>query len=201
MLLPPLCVLAGLLIPGRAILVGFLLLILKTQPVSPPLEGAKAMRAYYDLHRAAELVAVETDDRLYSGTIPLPHVRYAWVDPLHVLSKNEPYYASLGIMLTAEEFVALPSLQATYEQRLREWGENSPEPIGTGIQLNSPADLTAIIRADSEADFYLPAAWSDVIALAEPTHRVFRYSPDRVFLLSRNTGPRKEPVQQLPARW
>jgi hypothetical protein len=201
MLLPPLCILGGLCIPRLAILPVALLLILKTQPVSPPLEGAKAMRAYYELRRDAELIAAETNDDLYSATLPLRHVRYAAVDPSHTLSAGKPYYAALGIVLTSDEFLALPTIQATYERRLREWGENSSEPIGTAIMLTAPADLTAIIRARPDSDFYIPAAWSDVIAAAEPTHSVSRYGSDRVFLLSRTAGYRQEPLPPLPARW
>jgi hypothetical protein len=201
MLLPPLCVLGGLMIPRWMILPVALLLLLKTQPVSPPLEGAKAMRTYYDLHRDTELIAAETDDDFYSGTIPLPHVRYAWVDPSHVFQSIKPYYVPLGIMLTSEEFLALTALQATYQQRLREWGEDSSEPIGTAILLTAPADLSAIIRTHPASDFYMPADWSEVIARAEPTHQIVRYSADRVFLLSRSAGPRKAPLRPIPARW
>jgi hypothetical protein len=201
MLLPPLCVLGGLAIPRRAILPVALLLVLKTQTISPPMEGAKAMRAYYDLGRDTELISADTDDDLYSATLPLPHVRYAAVDPSHTLATGKPYYASLGIVLTRDEFLALPELQATYEQRLREWGENSSEPIGTAIMLNIPADLTAVIRTHPVSDFYVPASWSEEIAQAEPTHQVFRYSADRVFLLSRVAGSRKEPLPPVPVPW
>ena len=71
------------------------------------MKGAKAMRVYYDLHRDTELIAVDTDDHLYSGTIPLPHIRYAWVDPSRILSRPAPHYVPLGIMLTGEQFLAL----------------------------------------------------------------------------------------------
>jgi hypothetical protein len=201
MLLPPLCILGGLAIPRRAILPVALLLIFKTQPVAPPMEGAKAMRAYYGLGRDAELIAAQTDDDLYSATLPLPHVRYAAVDPSQTLATGKPYYVSLGIVLTRDEFLALPDRQASYEQRLREWGENSPEPIGTAIMLNVPADLAAVIHARPESDFYIPAGWSDVISQAEPTHQVYRYSADRVFLLSRAAGPRRQPLPRVPVPW
>ncbi len=201
MLLPPLCVLGGLIIPRWMILPAALLLLLKTQPVSPPLAGAKAMRAYYDLQRDTELIAAETDDDFYSATIPLPHVRYAWVDPSHAFLSIKPYYVPLGIMLTSEQFLELPALQSAYEQRLREWGEDSSEPIGTAILLDAPTDLSSIIRSHPASDFYLPASWSEVIAQAETTHRVFPYSADRVFLLSRIAAPRKAPLPQIPARW
>jgi len=200
MLLPPLCVLGGLAIPRRAILPVALLLTFKTQPVTPPMEGAKAMHAYYDLQRDTELIAAETDDDLYSETLPF-HVRYAAVDPSHTLATGKPYYVSLGIVLTRDEFLALPQLQLTYARRLREWGENSSEPIGTAIMLTVPADLTAVIRARPASDFYVPADWSDVIAQAEPTHWVYRYSGDRVFLLSRSAGSRREPLPPVSVPW
>ncbi len=200
MLLPPLCVLGGMAIPRRAILPVALLLIFKAQPVTPPMEGAKAMRAYYDLQRDTELIAAETDDDLYSETLPF-HVRYAAVDPSHTLATGKPYYVSLGIVRTRDEFLALPELEPTYARRLREWGENSSEPIGTAIMLAVPADLSAVIRTHPAIDFYVPAGWTDVIAQAEPTHRVYRYSRDRVFLLSRAAGSRREPLPPVPAPW
>jgi hypothetical protein len=51
------------------------------------------------------------------------------------------------------------------------------------------------------SDFYVPASWSEEIAQAEPTHQVFRYSADRVFLLSRVAGSRKEPLPPVPVPW
>jgi len=103
MLLPPLCVLGGLVIPRRAILPVALLLIFKTQPVTPPMEGTRAMRAYYDLQRDTELIAAETDDDLYSETLPF-HVRYAAVDTSHTLATGKPYYVSLGMCSHAMSF-------------------------------------------------------------------------------------------------
>jgi hypothetical protein len=200
MLLPPLCVLGGLVIPRRAILPVALLLIFKTQPVTPPMEGTRAMRAYYDLQRDTELIAAETDDDLYSETLPF-HVRYAAVDTSHTLATVKPYYVSLGIVLTRDEFLALPELEPTYARRLREWGKNSTEPIGTAIMLSVPADLKAVIHTYPGIDFYVPAGWTDVISQAEPTHQIFRYSANRVFLLSRVAKLHKEPVPPIPARW
>ena len=158
------------------------------------------MRAYYDLQRDAELIAAETDDDLYSEMLPF-HVRYAAMDPSHTLATGKPYYVSLGIVLTRDEFLALPELEPTYARRLREWGKNSTEPIGTAIMLSVPADLKAVIHTYPGIDFYVPAGWTDVISQAEPTHQIFRYSANRVFLLSRVAKLHKEPVPPIPARW
>ena len=200
-LLPPLCVLGGLGVPRRALLPAALLLIVKAPVVSPQLEGARAMRAYYALGRDTELIAANTDDDLYSATLPLPHVRYAAVDPSHTLVTGKPYYGTLGIVLTTDEFVALPVVQPTYEKQLQEWGENSAEPIGTAIMLAAPGDLITVVRTHPLSDFYVPASWSQIIAQAEPTHSVLYYSADRVFLLSRGVSSRSKPLAPIPTPW
>ena len=76
------------------------------------------MRAYYDLHREAELIVVEGDDEFYSATLPLPHVRYCFLDQRGWTQRFAPHYVYLGITLTAEQFAALPAGLAEFEERL-----------------------------------------------------------------------------------
>ena len=170
------------------------------RPGAPPLEGAKVMRAYYDLHRDTELIAAQLDDEFYSITLPLLRVRYALVDPPRIVARAVPYYVPLGIVLTARQFLSLQDLLPGYQEHLRQWGLHSTEPVGTTILLNTPGELSDLVRARPQSDFYLPSDWTAVVQAAEPDHWVMRPSPGRVFLLSKSAQPRKfQPA--LPARW
>jgi hypothetical protein len=211
LLAPSMCLLAALGAPRIldkrvSVAIGLLLLLIATKawwparPTAPPLEGAQAMRTYYGFHREAELIAVNTDDEFYSATIPLPRVRYCFVAPSGSLPRAEAHYQSLGIILSADNFIALPTLQPQFESRLREWG-GTPEPIGTSITIKTPADLISVIRARPESDFYLPSAWAEVIQAAEPAHRRFAYSSQREFLLSRSATIRSQPFPPIPNPW
>jgi hypothetical protein len=159
------------------------------------------MRVYYDLHRDAELIAVQPDDEFYSANIPLPHVRYSLLDPEGVARRLGPHYAFLGILLTPQQFVNLPALLPEFERRLRDWGLNSTEPIGSNIMLSAPSDVADIVHARPESDFYLPSAWLTQIPDPERDHDLMRYSADRVFLLSRRAGQRAQPIPAIPAHW
>jgi len=168
---------------------------------APPIEGARAMRAYYDLHRDTELISVNTDDEFYSITLPLPRVRFCFLDPTGYLPRFAPSYAFLGVVLTAQQFVDMHRLEPRYRARLRAWGEDSSEPIGTTILINDPGDLALILRARPADDFYLPSAWVGAAGPAEATHQLVRYSATRAFLLSRNARLRPQPIPRLPSPW
>jgi len=171
------------------------------RPATPPLEGAQAMRDYYRLHRDAELILVDPDDSFYGATIPLPHVRYCVFDPSNWVANFGPHYVPLGITLTAEQFADLPKLEPEFERRLSDWGLDSPEPIGTTITVHALSELTAVLRARADSDFYLPTYWEKSLGDSEQGFQRIQYSPERVFLLSRTAGARKEPVPPIPPHW
>jgi 4-amino-4-deoxy-L-arabinose transferase-like glycosyltransferase len=216
-LVPPLCIVGALCGPAlwdrRAVFsVVFVavLVLVKTaaggqawslRPESPPMDGAQAMRAYYGLHRDAELIVVEGNDEFYSATLPLPHVRYCFLDLRGWTQRFAPHYVYLGITLTAEQFAALPNGLAEFEERLRSWGVKATEGIGAAVTMREAGEVAMIFRARPESDFYLPAAWVALIPEAEKTHQVLRYSAERVFLLSRASRGRKQPVPEIPGRW
>jgi hypothetical protein len=168
---------------------------------APPLAGANAMRAYYELNRDTELISIDPDDQFYSLTIPLPRVRYAVLDPAGVLARYAPHYVQLGIILSSAEFVNLPMLVPEFETRLHAWGIDSQEPIGSTITMRSAAEISGIVHGKPESDFYLPVRFLDGIADPERTHQLIQYSSERVFLLSRAAKPRALPVRPLPVHW
>lgn len=170
------------------------------RPGAPPIEGARAMRAYYDLHRDAELIAARPDDEFYSATIPLPRVRYALVDPTRIVARAVPYYVPLGIVLTGSQFQSLPDLLPGYRENLRRWAFQSTEPVGTTILLDTPEQLSELVRSRPQSDFYVPSEWTAILGAAEPTHWVIHYSAERAFLLSKSAQPR-ESAAPIPPRW
>ncbi len=201
-LLPAFCVIGGLGLP-KLVLAGPVLaltlvvkLFLAGPASSPPIEGAKAMRAIYDLDRNNELILAQPDDEFYSATIPFSHVRYVLVDPTGITSRAVPYYPPLGIVLTKDQFLHLPDFLPSYEAKSREWGLKSTEAIGTTILINTPADLEDLVRSRQDSDFYLPADWPVHVP---PSHEVFQFSADRIFLLSKSAAPRAH--KQLPKGW
>jgi len=58
--------------------------------------------------------------------------------------------------------------EPVFRQRLREWGLDSGEPIGTLILAGSPEELAWMIRTHPASDFLLPQPYR---AAVEPTAR------------------------------
>ena len=95
-------------------------------------------------------------------------------------------FDSMGITLTAAQFNDLPRLEPAFRERLREWGLDSAEPIGTLILAASEEDLEGMIRAHPESDFLIP---SRLRPAAGNAHEVVEL-PGHVLLLSRTAVPR-----------
>jgi hypothetical protein len=168
------------------------------RPGAPPIEGARAIRAYYDLGRDTELMIAQPDDEFYSATIPLPHVRYVLVDPTEITARTVPYYVPLGIVMTGTEFVHLAELMPGYEENLWKWGFDSTEPVGSTILIRESGELLKLVQSRPQSDFYAPSDWD--LKGAESSHWVIPYSSGRVFLLSRSASARSS-VPNVPNRW
>jgi hypothetical protein len=203
-MLPGLCIIGGLAItkpslagPVLAVAMAIKIAVTSLRPAAPPIDGAKAVRAYYELQRDAELILAQPDDEFYSSTIPLPRVRYALVDPTLITARAVPYYVPLGIALTKDQFLHLPALLPGYEAKGREWNLTSSEPVGSTILLANSSDLNDLAENRPSSDFYVPADWP--LSGIEKTHDVWRFSAQRVFLLSRTAHRRVSP--SLPVAW
>ena len=168
---------------------------------APPIEGAAAIRAYENLHRDAELIVVEPDDEFYSSTLPIPHVRYCFLDPAGSIARAVPYYPPLGVTVSADQFVRLPELLPEFRKRLLAWGLDSTEPVAGTITLHAPGELDAIIRSRPNSDFYIPWEWAATLPNATMAHHRFRYSDSRSFLLSNVAGQLRRSVSLLPDNW
>ncbi len=210
-LLPPLCIVAAVCAPewiaGRpfasiAAACALTAAFAFAEPVdaAPPVEGARALRAYYELNRDAELIACAPDDEFWGTMIPL-RVRYCFVDPTGAVGRIVAHYPPLGIVLTSGQFLRLPELMPSFRARLAEWGLNSTETVGTSITLNAPDDLSRLLRERPDLDAYVPADWATLVEAARSTHTAQRFSVSRVFLLSRTVRKRPAPLKSIPNRW
>jgi hypothetical protein len=165
---------------------------------APPIESAKAEREYYGFGRDTELFILNPSDEFYSATIPLPRVRYGFVDPDGAIAKSAPFYVPLGIVLTTDQLLALDP--APYLAKFRELGADGKRAIGTTILLKSPQDLLRLAEARPRADFSFPATWLTSIMIP-PTHEVRVLSRERVFLFSKQVLSTMKTPMKLPQRW
>jgi 4-amino-4-deoxy-L-arabinose transferase-like glycosyltransferase len=199
-LLPPLCVTAVLCGPRRlrtAPLAAAVLAVLcaakviaagavwSLRPASPAIAGAQAMQQYAGLHRNRELIAAQPDDEFYSATLPIPRVRYCFLDPAGSVVAAVPYYPTLGIVLDTAQFANRASLLPGYARVLGEWGLASTEPVGTVIVVRTAGEMAKVAQAAPDSDLYLPSEWAGLIPDFMRTYKVVNVSEGRVFLLRR----------------
>jgi 4-amino-4-deoxy-L-arabinose transferase-like glycosyltransferase len=169
--------------------------------VEPP-AAVEGLRSYYGLGRTNELILADSDDFFYASTLPLPHIRYYFRVQDDELLKFFPHYAYLGIMLTEDQFERIPQSESIYAQRLRAWGLDSTQPIGTSILGLTDDALVRLVKARSTADYYVTIPELQLLERDESirrTHTVSELRYGRAFLLAQKTGSR--PVARLPARW
>jgi hypothetical protein len=143
---------------------------------------------YCERGRANELVLVTPNDELYASVLPLPKVRYCLIGQSAPPGRYGLDFAYMGIILTAAQFADLPHWLPVFERRLREWGLDSAEPVGTVVYAASPDDLALIVRAHPESDFFFPEEFRTAAApAAQSTHDLVEASPHHFFLLSRQS--------------
>jgi hypothetical protein len=155
----------------------------------------KALENYSRLRRSNELLIVSPEDEFYASVLDLPKVRYVYLSPLDPTKTTEFFYR-LGMIVSGEEFCALPRLMPVYEQRLHAWKlPDGLHPEATLIQSGVAAELAAIIRCSPDRDFMLPedlrAMAVNATAGAAP-HTATATQSGRFFLLSRNSSRRPE---------
>jgi hypothetical protein len=155
---------------------------------------APLLSGYCQRARGNELILVGMDDDLYASTLPLAKLRYCLVGANLAGGQYAMNFADMGIVLTAAQFDALDQWEPVFRQRLREWGLDSGEPIGTLILAASPEELARTIRAHPASDFLLPQQYRAAVeAAALATHQLVEAGADHFFLLSREARPRAAP--------
>lgn len=169
-----------------------------------PLAAVAAMRSYYNLGRPNELILANSDDYFYATTLPLPHVRYYFEVHDQILRNFMPHYVYLGIMLTEDEFERLNHLEPTYAARLKSWGLDSSEPIGTAIFGQSDDALPRLVNARPGSDFYVTGAdWKRLSRdqSIRRSHVVSELSNGAALLLALPGQPSPRRPAPLPASW
>ena len=155
---------------------------------------APLLSAYCQRARGNELILVGMDDDLYASTLPLAKLRYCLVGANLAGGQYGMNFDQMGIILTAAQFDGLDQWEPVFRQRLREWGLDSGEPIGTLILAGSPEELARTIRAHPASDFLLPQQYRAAVeATALATHRLVEVGGNHFFLLSRGARPRAAP--------
>lgn len=200
LLLPGLCVAAGLFLPRKLerwapallTLIAAVSVIEASRYQLPPLESVAALRGYYLRNRDTELFIAAAEDAFYAITLPGLKVRYCFVDAARAIAGFAPHYLELGIALTPAQLAGA----GDYSARLARWGVNSTEAVGSAVLLPSPAGIGDLIRIRPDADFNLPAAWATPAPVTHESHP----AGDRLFLLAKNAHPRAAP-RTLPASW
>lgn len=155
-----------------------LLIPLFLPPTGPPIAVAAGLKRYQALERTRELILVDTNDQFLASTMGFPKLRYAFFGKESDYRRYGLDFRHLGIVLTPEELAQDP---APYVARLREW-DTRPEPIGSVIVLESPRDLTQLLRQRQTADFVIPEKFRPA---AGNTHELREDGRGYLFLLAR----------------
>jgi hypothetical protein len=155
---------------------------------------APLLSGYCQRARGNELILVGMDDDLYASTLPLAKLRYCLVGANLAGGQYGMNFGDMGIILTAAQFDGLDQWEPVFRQRLREWGLDSGEPIGTLILAGSPEELARMIRAHPASDFLLPEQYRAAVEeAAQPTHQLVETAGNHFFLLSREARQRAAP--------
>ena len=156
---------------------------------------APPLSEYCQRARGNELILVGMDDDLYASTLPLAKLRYLLVGANLAGGRYGMNFRDMGIILTAAQFDGLEQWEPVFRQRLREWGLDSGEPIGTLILAGSPEELARTIGAHAASDFLIPEQYRAAVeAAARATHRLVEAGGNHFFLLSRESRARGAPL-------
>jgi hypothetical protein len=148
--------------------------------------AARTLSEYCEKRRPTDLFVLLVPDEFYSAVLPIPHVRYAWLDPSGSTPTLNPYLHYLGIVLAPDEFQNLARDQEMYHQRLREWKLDSTEPLGTAVYARNADELKPLILSRPHSDFFAPREVLNGIAdRVTVSHQVVDAPEDRILLLAK----------------
>lgn len=169
-----------------------------------PVPAAKMLRWYAGQRRPNALIAVDSDDEFYATALPIPKIRYCYLDPTQLVRRHAPQYEFLGITVSAAQFQDMDQWEPRFRQRLLEWGLASTEPVATNIMAGSMDEIVRLVVTHPAADFYLPA--NVVVQLPEEViaaRHMALFSRDRSFLLAADApkGRVAPPAWHLPENW
>ena len=146
-----------------------------------PMPSVAGLESYAGRHRTNELILIAPDDEFVSATLPLPHIRYVFLDARPARPKLPLDFEDLGITVTTDRFVELDRWRPQFEQRLAAWGLPSGEPIATVVLARSADDVRRIVASRPRSDFSLPR---DLAGIGDAAHEFWSPPGGRVYLLS-----------------
>ncbi|MGI8743734.1 MAG: ArnT family glycosyltransferase [Bryobacteraceae bacterium] len=150
--------------------------------------AAGTLSSYCEEHRGNDLYILGVDDQLYALALPLARLHYGWIDPDGEIKSTRPHLVYLGIMQAANEHAD----NTLYASRLRAWGMNSTEALGTGISAPTTDDLAAVVLAHPESDFLVSPQIARLLAGRQPQTMLVN-NPNFVLLQSKMAQARVSP--------
>ena len=92
-----------------------------------------------------------------------------------------------------------PARRSRYLENLGEWNVDE-RAFAQVLRAHSEEDAELLVRARPGMDFYVPRELGErLVSSGQDTHRAWRVSNSRMFLLARTTGKRH--AKPLPADW
>jgi 4-amino-4-deoxy-L-arabinose transferase-like glycosyltransferase len=149
--------------------------------------SANVLSAYCEERRANALYILAVDDEFYALALPIPRLRYGWLDPEGHIPELRPYLVWLGVVRPVNG----AANTAAHSARLHEWGFPSDDPIGTALTARSIAEFAPFVLAHPEADFLIPPQLAAMLPPDNP-HIPRASGPGYVLLESRvrqDAGP------------
>lgn len=102
--------------------------------------AAGALSEHCDERRGNGLYILGVNEEFYALALPLARVHYGRIDPEGIVEDGRPHLFYLGILRHAGS----PSHSSFYLGRLRAWGLDWSEPLGTAIVAHSAGRLAAL---------------------------------------------------------
>lgn len=190
--IPALCLFGGYVAGGHARAASVLLCLVfvfrGSQPGEPwglryqPLGNVTvrpALERYAQLGRTNDLLIVDSEDEFAATTLGLRQVRYVYFGGLEGYQRYGLDFRHLGIVVTLEEWKDLKARLPLYQQRLREWGLDSAEPVASVILLRDATELPELLKASPHSDLLLRQRTSS------PSHELRELEGGRAFLYAR----------------
>jgi hypothetical protein len=153
-----------------------------TVPATPILS------AYCEERRGNTLYILDVEDQLYAVALPFNQLRYGWVDPSGAIPTTRPHLNYLGIIQDTKASYDI----GLYTARLRDWGLNSQEPLGTAISARTSDDLAALVVANPNSDFLVSPAVAARLG-GRQAQQVHITTPEAVLLEARVSHPASGP--------
>ena len=146
--------------------------------------AAGMLSEYCEERRGNGLYILGVNEEFYALALPLARVHYGWIDPEGIVEDGRPHLFYLGIIRHAGS----PSHSSLYAERLRAWGLDSSEPLGTAIVARTAGELAVLVAEHPESDFLVSREVVEKLD-QHTSHEIRRITPELVLLYSKTKLP------------